>query len=113
MILLGKAVYNQEIKDVLDSFLLDNPIVVPGKMFGYPAYYVSKKLFACVYEDGVGLKVPSDTAERLLREEGIIPFTPMGRKKMREWVQINRKSPQDYLLDREIFHKSIEFVKTL
>ena len=45
MILLGKAVYNQEIKDVLDSFLLDNPIVVPGKMFGYPAYKRSIYLY--------------------------------------------------------------------
>lgn len=110
---MGKIVYNQEIKDVLDSFLTEIPIVVPGKMFGYPAYYVNKKLFACVYQDGVGLKVPSDTAENLLKEEGIIPFTPMGRKKMKEWIQINRKSPQDYLIDKDIFEESIEFVSIL
>ncbi len=110
---MGKAVYDEEIKDMLESFLLDIPIVVPGKMFGYPAYYVNKKLFACVYGNGVGLKVPSDMAEKLLKKEGIIPFTPMGRKKMREWIQINRQSPQDYLLDRAIFERSIEFVSAL
>ena len=54
---MAKARYNQKIKESLDLFLLGLPGIVPGKMFGYPAYYVGKKLFACVYEDGVGIKV--------------------------------------------------------
>ncbi len=110
---MGKANYNLEIKNVLDSFLLKIPIVVPGKMFGYPAYYVNKKLFACVYEDGVGLKVPFDLANELIGKEGIIPFIPMGRKKMKEWIQLNRELPEAYYNDIEIFKKSVEFVATL
>jgi TfoX/Sxy family transcriptional regulator of competence genes len=110
---MGKANYNTEIKNVLDSFLLKTAIVVPGKMFGYPAYYVNKKLFACVYEDGVGLKVPFNLANELIGKEGIIPFEPMGKRKMKEWIQINRELPEDYLNDIEIFEKSIEFVATL
>jgi len=39
-----KAQYNLKHKEVLDSFLLDVPIVKPGKMFGHPAYYVGGKL---------------------------------------------------------------------
>jgi len=34
-------------------------------------------------------------------------------KKMREWIQINRNKTEDYLKDREIFDKSIEFVASL
>lgn len=110
---MGKARFNQEIKNILDSFLLSNPVVVPGKMFGYPAYYVNKKLFACVYEDGVGVKVPFEKAQELIGEEGIIAFVPMGRKKMKEWIQINRERPEEYLQDREIFAKSIDYVMAL
>ena len=107
---MGKANYDPKIKDVLDSFLMDIPVVVPGKMFGYPAYYVNRKLFACVYETGVGIKVPSETANELVGTEGIKPFVPMGRKKMREWIQIDHEDPKDYLKDREIFDLSIGFV---
>jgi hypothetical protein len=43
---LGKIKFNIEHKKVLDEFLLKTPGVVSGKMFGYPAYYIQKKLFA-------------------------------------------------------------------
>ena len=55
---MAKAEYNQKIKESLDSFLLVFTGVAAGKMFGYPAYYFGNRLFACVYEDGVGVKVP-------------------------------------------------------
>ena len=82
-------------------------------MFGYPAYYVNKKLFACLYEDGVGIKVPENLAKELVGEEGIIYFQPLGRRKMREWIQINRKHSEEYLKDLEIFEESIKFVSSL
>ncbi|HMK53934.1 MAG TPA: hypothetical protein VK444_04050 [Methanobacteriaceae archaeon] len=108
---MGK--FNNKNKRILDSFLLEIPGVVSGKMFGYPAYYVKKKLFACVYEDGVGIKVPEDKANELIGEKGIIHFQPLGRAKMREWIQINRETPEDYLKDKEIFDISIKFVSKL
>ncbi|MGZ7043429.1 MAG: MmcQ/YjbR family DNA-binding protein [Methanobacterium sp.] len=110
---MGKAKFNPKHKEILDSFLLEKPGVVPGKMFGYPAYYVNKKLFACLYEDGVGIKVTEDNANELIGSEGIIPFQPLGRRKMREWIQINREKSEDYLKDEKIFEISIEFVSAL
>jgi len=107
---MNKAKYNQMVKASLDSFLLEVQGVTPGKMFGYPAYYVGKKLFACVYGDGVGIKVPESLAKELIGSEGIIDFRPMGRAKIREWIQINRQNPEDYLNDRQIFKASIEYV---
>ncbi|MGC9517051.1 MAG: hypothetical protein ACP5C3_05045 [Methanomicrobiales archaeon] len=105
--------YNLEHKKVLDSFLLKKPGVVSGKMFGYPAYYVKKKLFACVYENGVGLKVPESNVNELIGKNGIIHFQPMGRTKMREWIQINREESEDYLKVKELFDMSIQFVSNL
>ncbi|VVB63346.1 YjbR [uncultured archaeon] len=107
---MRKARYSQGIKGILDSFLLEFPEVTTGKMFGYPAYYVRKKLFACIYENGVGIKVPEDLAEELIKTEGIIHFQPMGRAKMRQWIQINRRDPNDYLKDMEIFKASVDYV---
>jgi len=105
--------FNKEHKKVLDSFLLGKIGVVQGKMFGYPAYYINKKLFACLYEDGVGIKVPESEANELIGNDGIIPFQPLGRAKMREWIQINREISEDYLKDEDIFDISIEFVSSI
>ena len=76
-------------KAVLDSLLLKMPSVVDGKLFGYPAYYANGKLFDCIYGEGVGLKIPENIANKLLSEDHVVPFQPLGKSKMREWVQIN------------------------
>lgn len=110
---MGKPKFNLEHQKVLDSFLLEIPGVAPGKMFGYPAYYIKKKLFACLYEKGVGVKVPENMANKLMGKKGIIHFQPRGRAKMREWIQINREKSEDYLKDKKIFEVSIEFVSAL
>ncbi len=112
---MGKVSFNERHKELLDSFLLNIPEVKPGRMFGYPAYYVRGKLFACVYGQGVGIKIPENLAQDLLvrRKKDIKPFQPMGKAKMREWVEIGRRESQGYLRDKDIFMSSIQFVSTL
>lgn len=110
---MAKMDFNVEHKKVLDALLLHLPDVTAGKMFGYPAYYAHRKLFACVYGDGVGIKVPEDVANHLLSKENVVPFQPMGKSKMREWIQINRSLSEDYKLDQEIFQCAVQFVGTL
>jgi len=106
--------FNPNHKTVLDDLLLGHPLVRPGKMFGYPAYYAGKKLCICLYEQGVGLKLPEKTATRLLEtDKNIVPFQPLGKPKMREWVQINLDSSEDYRRYREIFDESIRHVLAL
>ena len=109
---MAKAEFNLKHKKVLDSFLLDIPLVKPGKMYGHPAYYIGGKLFASLYMEGVCVKVPESLVHDLLKRDGIVPFQPMGRK-MREWVQINRENSEEYLKDRDIFETSIEYVASL
>ena len=109
---LSKVKFNEKHKEILDSFLLDIPIVNPGKMYGYPAYYVGGKLFASLYNDGVCVKIPEPQVKELLKKDGVVPFEPMGRK-MRDCILINRDKSEDYLKDQEIFDASIEFVSSL
>ena len=107
---MSPARYNESHQRVLDTILLEMPLVKKGKMFGYPAYYIGAKLFACVYEDSVGLKVPEDLAQHLLKRKEITHFQPLGRRKMREWIQINRTHSEDYRQDKDIFEASFQHV---
>jgi hypothetical protein len=107
---MSKSNYNENHKQVLDKILLEITEVKPGKMFGYPAYYIGGKLFACVYENGIGIKVPEQTANRFIQQPHIDYFQPLGRKQMREWIQINRENSEDYWQDKEILFAALEYV---
>lgn len=108
------ANYNIEHKKILDGILLNNPLIRPGKMFGYPAYYVGKKLCICLYENGVGVKLPESSASRfILEDQNINPFQPLGRPRMREWIQIDLLNSEDYLRYQSIFEEAIQFSITI
>ena len=104
------SAFSLQHKVVLDAILLQMPGVVAGTMFGYPAYYVNTKLFACLYEEGVGIKVPAKVAESLVGRKGIIRFQPKERKPMKEWIQINHERSEDYRMDEEILRISVGYV---
>ncbi len=105
------ANFNPEHKAVLDDLLLGHPLVQPGKMFGFPAYYAGKKLCICLYEAGVGIKLPEQSAARLLQTDlHAIPFQPMGKPKMREWVQINLSRSEEYRQYEAVFEESIRYL---
>ena len=107
---MSPAAFNLQHKVVLDAILLRMPGVVAGTMFGYPAYYINKKLFVCLYEEGIGIKVPEQVADSLVGKKGIIRFQPKGRRPMKEWIQINHERSEDYRKDEEILKISLEYV---
>jgi hypothetical protein len=109
---MKKIAFNAEHKRVLDAMLLKIADVRPGKMFGYPGYYVDRKLFACVMGDAVAIKLPEATVAALIASDGaeIEPFRPMGGRTMKEWVQIRRTDSERYRGDEEILRNSIAFV---
>ncbi len=108
-----RGVFNQGHKSVLDDMLLSVPGVQAGKMFGYPGYYVNGKLFACVYEEGVSVKLPEEVRQRLLAEPGVEYFVPMENRPMKEWLLIKKKSSEDYRAYEDVFLSSVEYVLTL
>ena len=81
-------------------------------MSGFPAYFVNKRMFACIQGGGVGIRLPVSTAANLqFSKENVFPFQPHGRASSMEWVQINHEKSADYQKDMDIFFASIEFVK--
>lgn len=106
-----KAKFNQQHKAVLDALLLNKPGVTAGRMFGYPAYYAGKKMCVCLYEQGVGVKLPADTVSKLLEtDKNSVPFQPMGRPKMKEWIQINLTDSEAYRNYESLFQQSVDFL---
>jgi len=110
---MPKMSFNPEVKEVLDSFLLENPEVEAGKAFGLPGYYVNGKMFASVYENGATIKVPSEMMAELLERDGISEFRPMDKHVMKYWVLIEREDPEDLVEDRELFQKAFDYVYDL
>lgn len=59
-----------------------------GHMFGHPALYAGRRLAACAYEEGVGIKLPADRVRMLLAAGRATPFQPYGKAPMSQWVYL-------------------------
>jgi hypothetical protein len=59
-----------------------------GAMFGSPAAFMGKRMAFCVFESGVGAKVPEADAARLIASGTATPFRPYGKPAMKEWIEL-------------------------
>ena len=99
-------------KEHLDALLLALPGVEARKIKGLDAYFTSDKMFACVGDRGLGLRVPVAMATELqFSRDGIGPFSPGGVASTREWIQIERENPADHARDMELVQAAIDYVK--
>ena len=99
-------------KQVLDGMLLKRSGIEAGEMTGLLAYFVGKKMFACIANGGVGVRLAAaDAANLQFSMSSVVPFTPKGRPSNREWIQINHENSADYEKDLELFRAAVEFVK--
>lgn len=70
--------YRSDIAHVMRAMLASVGGVTQKTMFGVPAFYASAKVFACVFGEGIGLKLPAERAARLLALPGVRRFQPYG-----------------------------------
>lgn len=95
----------------MDELLLVMPGVTAGKMFGYPAYRIGRKVFAFVGGPGIAIKLPKSRGQALInQDEEIDIFEPVEGRMWREWISINRKNPYEYQGDQDLFEESVQFV---
>ena len=99
-------------KPILDDFLSQYENVRIGQMFGYPAYYVGRSMFACLYEGKVGLKLPEGTANEARAKDGISDFQPYGKPKMREWIQFDFDSDEELRRYMDLIDAAIWYAET-
>ncbi len=108
---MPKLSYDEELKEILDPLLLDNPDVYPGRVFGMPGYYVEGKLFASIYESGLVLKLLEERCNELIEnEDGFDHFAPLGNK-MRQWVHVTKDDPEGYENELDLINESFLFVQ--
>lgn len=106
--------YIADYKNALDKLLLDSKKTVEGKMFGYPAYYVNKKLAICHYHEGIVIKLPEEIALKIIKERNDCePFCPSGKQMGKNWVILFPETVKDIDADKSLYLKSIAFVKSL
>ena len=99
-------------KEQLDALLLKLPGVSARRIGNVDAYVVSDKMFACVGDKGLGLRLPASVATELQFScEYIGPFAPGGMASTREWVQIRREDPADFAKDMDLVQQSLDYVK--
>ena len=101
------------VKTALDALLLKLPGVEGGEMTGLAAYFVNDRMFACIWNGAVGIRVPGTVATELqFSRDNIAPFQPKGRSSTREWVEVRYADPAGYAKDLALLKQSLEFVKT-
>ena len=100
-------------KAQIDALLLKLPGVSARKINGLDAYFVSDRMFACINDRGVALRLPAAVATELqFSRDNVVPFQPGGMTSSREWIQIDRTDAAEYEKDLELFRASLEFVKS-
>jgi len=101
-------------KTQIDAILLKLPGVVSKKLNNLDAYFVNDRMFACISEKGLGLRLPATTVTNLQFSRGdVSQFQPGGLSAgaTREWIQIDRADAAEYEKDLELFKTSMDFVK--
>ena len=83
--------YRSELTPFLEEFAVEHRGVRLGKMFGLPAVYAGRKLFACLIEEGIIIRLPDEIARRELRAGGK-PYSRRGGKPMGTWIMYEPRS---------------------
>ena len=104
-----KQKYRDDVLAAISALLAERPEATPRKMFGHPGFAVGGKMFACLYDDGVAVKLPEATAQAAIARPDIEAFRPYG-KSMREWVLIAHDDLGAYVGDVDLFEAAIAYV---
>ena len=77
--------FRSELQPFLEEFVDQHRGVRLGKMFGLPAVYAGRKLFVCLIEGGLIVRLPDDIARRELKA-GARPYSQRGGRALGSWV---------------------------
>lgn len=106
--------FRSDLRQFLDEFIDQHRGVRPGRMFGLPAGYVGRRLFTCLMEDGIIVRLPDDVVKKEIKTRGE-PFSRRGRI-MGSWVmyrprtlaEARRLTPVLELAARNVAERQVE-----
>ncbi|CAN5508125.1 hypothetical protein BH23CHL4_BH23CHL4_07470 [soil metagenome] len=91
--------------EILDDLLGPAPPVEPRMMFGHRCFSVAGKVFACVVDGNIALKLPPEVIAAI-EDTAIEPFKPGGQR-MGGWIEIRRHSAIEYEQDTELIDMAL------
>jgi hypothetical protein len=91
--------FRSDLEPFLREFITTHRGLRLGKMFGLPAGYVGRRLFACLIEDGVIVRLPKDVVKREITARRGKPFSPKGKASSGSWVMYR---PRDVVAARRL-----------
>jgi hypothetical protein len=90
--------FRSDLEPFLREFVTSHRGLRLGKMFGLPAGYVGRRLFACLIEEGIIVRLPPEVARKQISTRRGRPFSP--RKKTNgAWVMY---TPRDVVAARRL-----------
>lgn len=104
--------YREELLEALRALVARKRGVREAKMIGLPAFYAGGKLFACVWRQGIGLRLPDERASKLVDRGVAGPFRPYGRKALRDWVELRPESADAVADHRTLIDAAIRHAKS-
>ena len=97
--------------EILDDLLGPAPTVEPRMMYGDQCFSVAGKVFACVVDGSIALKLPPEVISSL-DDDAIGPFAPGGQR-MGGWVSIHRDSAIEYEQDTELIERALVYISQI
>ena len=84
-----QASWRKELELYLVAFVASHRGLKLGRLFGVPAAYAGRQLFACAIEDGITARLPASALEAAIAK-GAASWTPRGRSVARSSVAATR-----------------------
>ena len=107
------ARWRPDLLDGMTAWFADRPGVTSQPMFGVPAFFVEGRVFACVWGDGVGVRLSTETGQSVVGLRGLKSFTPFGRSPIRGWLQRDCTSDPDFAATQALCDAAYEYVQSL
>jgi hypothetical protein len=78
--------FRADLQPFLADFIDHHRGLRRGRMFGLPAGYAGRKMFVCLIEDGLIVKLPEQLAREEVRSGNAAPFARRGRPS-KAWIK--------------------------
>jgi hypothetical protein len=86
--------FRSDLQRFLADFIEHHRGLRIGRMFGRPAGYAGRRMFVCLIDDGLIVKLPVHVAKEELRGGRAAPFTRTGRPS-RSWIKYTPRHARD------------------
>ncbi len=95
------------VRDDVKRALFSYPDIRESTMFGGPAFFVGRRLVACIAGDRVAVKTDGDLAASLLNDGKAIDFEPVPNPGLQGWIAV-RLGDLDAETTSSLFSSAVE-----